>query len=167
MTSDPTTLLGLPVDETLKRLGSIGATECEPPIDPNDPFRTRHAIVLGRGLSVVIQSNVTTAVQIHGDGSDGLGSWRGPLPGGLDFPMGRDSVRALLGRPLRTGGSQVLPILGPMPPWDAFDGIHVEYDDDGATRIRMVTLTPPADDQRHLDGGARTVTGLGDASQPA
>ncbi|WP_240229623.1 hypothetical protein [Devosia lacusdianchii] len=97
------------------------------------------------GISLVLPDGVmVSAVQVHGSTS-GFSQFAGELPHGIDFSMGREHARALLGDPDSEGEARNLPLLGLKPAWDSFlmDGyrLHLEYTID-TTSIQLVSIMP-------------------------
>lgn len=97
------------------------------------------------GVSLVLPDGVLiSSVHLHGDGHDGYVPYRGDIPGGIGFFMGRNRVRESLGSPIQSGGGKKVPMLGYIPEWDKFSVdskiLHVEYSLDNMS-IRLVTIS--------------------------
>ncbi len=113
-----------------------------------------------RGVEMVLEGpgRITTVMFYARDQEEGCAPYTGKLPEGLDFSMGRDEVRHLLGPPTAAAEARVTPFLGLRPPWDLFHRpdheVHVEYvlDDEG---IGQVTVSM-------IEGSARLAAVVGE-----
>jgi hypothetical protein len=98
---------------------------------------------LGLGISLTESGTIKT-IHFYAKGRDPqFQRYAGSLPHDLTMDDDMTSVRGRLGQPARSGGAQMLPVLGLSRPWDRYDfstySLHAEYAEDGSS-LTLVTL---------------------------
>jgi len=106
--------------------------------------------LVDRKLGIEIEQDNVGAIKtifLHSDLHESFAAFPGPLIGGLSFASSREDVRAALGEPTKAKEAFVEDSLGPQGAWDRFESpqytIHVQYDPETTSRIRLITLMNP------------------------
>ena len=101
----------------------------------------------GLGLSVIVEADRVSVVQVYGSGHDRYTKFQGSLPANLHFEMSRAEVRDALGSPAACADAQRVPHLGRAGAWDRFDlpglSVHIEYAyGEGTIRLTSLSAEP-------------------------
>lgn len=96
------------------------------------------------GISLVFDANERLiTMHFYCNDRDGYEQFSGELPANLFFQDGKDEVHAKLGSPTRSGGGEIIPILGKTLLWDLYEKdnylIHIEYSGNG---ISLCSISP-------------------------
>lgn len=97
------------------------------------------------GIALVFNSeSKLVALQFYRGGRDGYSEYKGILPDNLVFNDDRSAVHSRIGEPTKSGGGQVVPVIGGVSPWDLFErenhSLHIEYSDTGISLVSLLLL---------------------------
>lgn len=119
--------------------------DIDPDLDIDDEDGRLYLTSRTQGLSLLALGGVVTTVFLFAEGRDGNRRYRGSVPGGTTFDMGRAMHRSRLGQPASSRDA-----IEDLPSWDVYEigdvRLHVEYDRaSDMVGLYVVTHVPLAD----------------------